>query len=69
MSNDSKRKAITKTISWRIIGSLFTVISSSIIFSIIDSISTAALVMGMVEFVSKIILYYIHERIWSKITI
>jgi uncharacterized membrane protein len=57
------KRSLAKTISWRIIGTLDTLILSWII---IGEASTAALIAS-VEFVSKMILYFFHERAWTKI--
>lgn len=57
------KRSLAKTISWRIIGTLDTLLLSWII---IGEASTAALIAS-VEFVSKMILYFFHERAWTKI--
>lgn len=57
------KRSLAKTISWRIIGTLDTLILSWII---IGEVSTAAAIAS-VEFVSKMILYFFHERAWSNI--
>ncbi|MDO8968467.1 MAG: DUF2061 domain-containing protein [Algoriphagus sp.] len=61
---DSNAKSLLKSISWRIVGTIDTIIISYII--------TGQLVMavsiGSVEVVSKIILYYFHERVWENAT-
>lgn len=57
------KRSLAKTISWRIIGTLDTLILSWII---VGEVSTAAAIAS-VEFVSKMILYFFHERAWNKI--
>lgn len=57
------KRSLAKTISWRIIGTLDTLILSWII---IGEASTAAAIAS-VEFVSKMILYFFHERAWNNI--
>ena len=57
------KRSLAKTISWRVIGTLDTLILSWII---IGEVSTAAAIAS-VEFVSKMILYFFHERAWNKI--
>lgn len=57
------KRSFAKTISWRIIGTLDTLLLSWII---IGEVSTAAAIAS-VEFVSKMILYFFHERAWNKI--
>ncbi len=58
----AKKRHLLKTISWRIIGTLDTMILSWII--------TGSLKIGMaiggVEVITKMVLYYFHERAWYK---
>jgi uncharacterized membrane protein len=61
---DSNAKSLLKSISWRIVGTIDTIVISYII--------TGQLVMavsiGSVEVVTKILLYYVHERVWENAT-
>jgi uncharacterized membrane protein len=59
MSKD-KIRHILKTISWRIIGTLDTIFLS---WLVTGEFSTG-LAIGMIEIVTKSILYYAHERAW-----
>ena len=58
----SYKRHIAKTISWRIIGTLDTMILSWII----TGSWKLGLTIGGVEVVTKMILYFFHERIWYK---
>mgnify|MGYP001335748740 CR=1 FL=1 len=58
----SYKRHIAKTISWRIIGTLDTIILSGIITGSL----TLGLAIGGVEVVTKMILYFLHERAWYK---
>jgi uncharacterized membrane protein len=58
----SKRRHILKTISWRVIGTLDTMILSWII----TGNWKWGVVIGGVEVITKMILYYFHERAWYK---
>jgi len=60
----SYKRHIAKTISWRIIGTLDTVILSGII----TGSWTTGLTIGGVEVVTKMILYFFHERAWYKLS-
>lgn len=62
---DSNLKSLAKTISWRIVGTIDTIIISYII----TGETAMALSIGSVEVVSKMILYYLHERLWSGIKV
>ncbi len=61
---DSNAKSLLKSISWRIVGTLDTIVISYFI--------TGQLIMavsiGSVEVFSKLILYYFHERVWENAT-
>lgn len=56
-------RSIVKTISWRTLGTLDTVAVS---YFITGSLAMAASI-GSIEVVTKMILYYLHERGWNKI--
>ena len=60
---DKPVKSALKAISWRVIGTLDTMIISYFITGKI----TLALSIGSVEVVTKTILYYFHERLWAHI--
>ncbi|WP_457592914.1 DUF2061 domain-containing protein [Hydrogenimonas sp.] len=56
-------RSIVKTVSWRALGTLDTIIIS---FIITGSIGMAASIGG-IELITKMVLYYFHERAWNKI--
>lgn len=58
----NKSRHIAKTITWRIIASLDTFIISWLITGKLD---WAGIIAG-VEVLTKMILYYGHERVWYK---
>lgn len=57
-------RSIVKTISWRTLGTLDTIVIS---YFITGSLGMAASI-GSIELVTKMILYYFHERAWNKIS-
>ena len=59
----SKTRSVIKAISWRIVGTLDTMALGWIITG--DPI--IGLKIGALELVTKFVLYYIHERGWSRI--
>lgn len=63
MAEDSIRRSILKTISWRIIGTLDTVVIAYLITGTFHQ----AISIGGIELGSKMILYFFHERSWEKI--
>jgi len=58
----SYKRHIAKTVSWRIIGTLDTIIISGIITGSWE----AGLAIGGIEVFSKMALYFLHERIWYR---
>lgn len=55
---------MVKAISWRATGTLDTIIISFII----TGQAKWALSIGFVELFTKVALYYIHERVWNKLS-
>ncbi len=58
----SYKRHIAKTISWRIIGTLDTMVLSWIITGSLK----IGLTIGGVEVITKMVLYYFHERVWYR---
>lgn len=63
MTANSHHRHIAKTITWRIIGTLDTIILGWFFTGKWD----VALSIGGFELITKMILYYLHERIWFRI--
>ncbi len=60
---EKPNRSILKTISWRITGTLDTMLIS---FIITGDVAVAASI-GFIEVFTKMVLYYYHERMWNKI--
>jgi len=60
----SYKRHVAKTISWRIIGTLDTIILSGLITGSWE----IGLAIGGVEVITKMVLYYLHERAWYKLS-
>lgn len=58
----SYKRHIAKTISWRVIGTLDTMILSGII----TGSWLTGLTIGAVEVITKMVLYFLHERAWYR---
>ena len=56
-------RSMAKAVSWRIAGSLDTVMLSWLFTQQL----TTAIAIGSTEIVTKIVLYYFHERLWNRI--
>ncbi len=63
--HETNVRSLCKALSWRVLGSLGT---GTIVFVATGDAAGAALV-GSVEFLLKIFLYYFHERLWDSINI
>lgn len=62
---DSKFKSIAKAVSWRILGTFDTIVISYLITGELKM----AFSIGTIEVFSKILLYYVHERVWERFTV
>ena len=62
---DKPYRSLIKTISWRTVGTLDTMIIS---YVITGNLAMAASIGG-VELFTKMVLFYFHERAWNKINI
>ena len=61
---DKHYRSLIKGVSWRITGSIDTLIIS---FFITGKLKLALGIMS-VEFFTKVALYYCHERVWEKLS-
>lgn len=62
-SQENIKRTILKTISWRVVGTITTVTVSYII----TGTMALAFSIGGIELVSKMLLYFFHERAWNNI--
>ena len=58
----SYKRHFAKTLSWRVIGTIDTMVLSSVI----TGSWKMGLAIGGIEVVTKMVLYFLHERIWYK---
>ncbi|HEY3932844.1 MAG TPA: DUF2061 domain-containing protein [Verrucomicrobiae bacterium] len=63
MTTEKHYRSLVKAVSWRLTGSLDTLIIS---FLVTGKLTYAFTISG-VELFTKIFLYYVHERVWVKI--
>ncbi len=59
---DSHTRSVVKAVSWRILG---TIATSAIVF-LLTKQWAVSLFVGAMEFVSKIGLFWLHERLWDR---
>lgn len=65
MKDSSYKRHLAKTITWRIVGTIDTIVLSCII----SGNPFIGLKIGISEVITKMILYYLHERTWFKINL
>jgi uncharacterized membrane protein len=61
-NGDSRKRHLAKTITWRAVGTLDTMLLAWWI----SGSPFTGLKIGLIEMVTKMIFYYIHERAWYK---
>ena len=59
-----RSRTLKKAISWRIVATIMTFVISVFV---LKSLGGVALAIAIIEFFTKFVLYYLHERIWTKI--
>ena len=62
MKDQSRKRHIAKTITWRMLATLTTIILAWIV----SGDPWIGVAVGSWEFFIKMILYYFHERLWYK---
>lgn len=58
----SYKRHVMKTITWRLLGTIDTIVISWLIVG--DPF--IGLTIGLVEIITKMVLYFLHERLWYK---
>jgi uncharacterized membrane protein len=61
---ETNSRSIVKAVSYRILGSL----STGLIFFVLTGKFSLSVGAGMADFVIKIVLYFLHERLWNHIS-
>lgn len=62
-ASEKPLRSVVKALSWRVIGTLDTLIVS---YLLTGEIVLAASIAS-VDFLTKLVLYFFHERIWNKV--
>ncbi|MDG3580993.1 DUF2061 domain-containing protein [Galbibacter pacificus] len=62
-SGDKISRSIAKSVSWRIVGTMDTILISWFVTGTFK----LALSIGFIELVTKMTLYFVHERVWERI--
>lgn len=61
--SESPSRSVIKSVSWRLLGTLDTFLISWLV----TGETTVAFSIGSIEIITKMILYFFHERLWDKI--
>jgi len=62
-TSEKPLRSIVKSLSWRIIGTLDTILISWLVTGAL----TIAFSIGAIELITKMVLYFFHERVWNAI--
>lgn len=65
MSDSSHKRHIAKAVTWRILGTIDTMVLAWII----SGDPMIGLKVGLAEVLTKMVLYYLHERIWFRVNL
>ena len=60
---DSRTRSLAKALSWRFTATLTTALIAYIVTGEMET----AVMIGGIEFISKFIIYYGHERAWHRL--
>ncbi|MCH2192807.1 DUF2061 domain-containing protein [Kordia sp.] len=63
ISSEKPLRSFLKSISWRIVGTLDTILISWLVTGTLEM----AFTIGSIEMITKMILYFFHERLWNII--
>ncbi|MDP3792143.1 MAG: DUF2061 domain-containing protein [bacterium] len=63
MSYETSKRSLVKTIVWRVVATLVTLV---VVYVFTGRISESLKITLTAAFISMVV-YYIHERVWSKI--
>ena len=63
MFRESHSRSVAKAVSWRIFG---TIVTTALVFVVTRRL-VLSLAVGAVEFVAKIGLFWLHERLWDRL--
>ena len=73
LKSDSHLRSLLKAVSWRCVGTLDTFVVSFVVLNVTGAtagVGHAARISGSiaaVEVVTKVALYYFHERAWARV--
>lgn len=76
MQSETHTRSLLKAVSWRCVGTVDTFLVSLLVLTLTGAITNTRLHavqisggIAAVEVVTKVILYYLHERVWMRISL
>ncbi len=60
--SESRRRSVAKSLSWRTVATLTTILIVLLFTGEIE----LAVAIGGVEVMAKLVIFYLHERLWQK---
>lgn len=63
VASEKPIRSVVKSLSWRTVGTIDTMVISWFVTGQVNT----ALLIGGVEVITKMVLYFFHERIWNSI--
>lgn len=63
INSEKPLRSLVKSISWRLIGTLDTILISWMVTGTLS----LAFAIGSIEMLTKMVLYFFHERLWNTI--
>lgn len=61
-AKEQRKRSLAKTLTWRALATLTTM---GLVYGFTQEV-VVSLGVGIVEVVAKLMLYYVHERVWSR---
>ncbi len=61
--SESRTRSVLKSLSWRALATLTTVVIVLMLTGELD----LAVAVGSIEVVAKLVIFYMHERLWQRI--
>ena len=62
-TSENPLRSVFKSISWRVVGTLDTILIAWFVTGEVN----AAISIGSIELITKMVLYFFHERLWNSI--
>ena len=60
---ETRRRSLVKALSWRVLAAIIT---ATVVYAMTKRLRFAAEI-GLIDTVTKLLIYFLHERVWNKI--